>query len=605
MSVNKAVILNRVEDAKHCIANNLCHDSILFSTNTSVDTYLKYEHNIECKCLSHFLEEQYIIKELKDCRIDSDKIVKELDAQFSAEINKFYGFEKMSFFKCLYSYILMYHLVNCKTILRALDIVIEQHNLDHLSIYELHDEPFLKLPLKMKDMTSLLEKKINVEIIYNEAKTEKKSNYRKIFRSPRKALTKIKEYIKDLKLLYFKDGRDTVLLYEGLYDLLFLKKELKNFNIIYCKEPDCFPVFLRAQKDDVKKLELNIGSKKDSLTGLMKTLIKKHFEDNIQNYISAVKYLDILHKRYDIKAAVCGNSPALDIKSIIFEYLKSKNVPVIIGAHGFNYGLQDQFRYHFNSDYKRCDYFLSYGFTKIDLLNLYGEDAKSIKCEILPYGSKMIRNPEKLNIKKRKIIDILFPITTNISLFGNTLVRIKPELLTEIQIRLLKYLDSKKNYSIAVKPLFSYNDYSGCSVIPILRRLRNVRVIDHLSFSDALEKYDVKSVLIENITTTLGQAVPYDTEIFALGCSMDFFEQSSLELLKKRIYYSLYVEDIMKFMDLFLEKNLAKKRDEEFLNRYLVKENRETNIINMINHLAKNYPLELNEIQRKEELLYK
>lgn len=588
VKIKKAVILHRVEDAKNCIGNNLHYDCILFSTNSSVDTYLKYEHNIDCKCLSYFLDEQCIIKEIKNSCSETDSILKELDMQFSAAINKFYGFENISFFKSLYSYGLKCHLADYKTILAAVDTVIEQYNLEHLSVYELKDEPIFGMYINIKDLFLLLSKKIPVDIIPNAIKPERKYKYKRIFRVPQKVLPKIYEYIRDLKFLFFKKGRDTILLHEGLYDLAFLKNRLKNFNIIYYKGDGKLLFSKKKQRVDVGKFGLDIESKKDSLTNLIKNEIKGHFENKINNYISVIKSLEALHKRYNIKLAISGNSPVFGVKPLIFEYLKSKNVPIMIGAHGFNYGLQDVFRYHFDTDYNWCDYFISYGFTKNDLLNLYGEEAKSIKCRILPYGSKMIRQAPETNARKREKIDILFPITMNKPFFlGKALARTRPDLLTEIQIKLLHYLDTKKKYSIVVKPMISYYDYSGCSVIPVLKRLKNVQVIDYLSFFDVLEKFDVKSVLIDYISTALGETIPRDIEIFAFGSSMDFIEPNVLELLKKRIHYATDVAELIKYMDLFLEKELSLKRDDGFLKRYLIKENTQENILNMINHLVK------------------
>jgi len=59
--MKKAIILNSVEDAVHCIENGLASGCILFSTHSGIDVYLKENYGLNCRCLSSFLSDDKTI----------------------------------------------------------------------------------------------------------------------------------------------------------------------------------------------------------------------------------------------------------------------------------------------------------------------------------------------------------------------------------------------------------------------------------------------------------------------------------------------------------------------------------------------------------------
>ena len=590
--MNKAVILHSVDDAMHCVKHGLYKDSLLFSTSSSVDTYLMYNHNLKSKCLSSFLSEEQVVTEMNTACEEVDNIIKNIDKLYSPKINKQYGFVGISFISGLYSFSVRYYYTAYKLILCAIDSIIKSHKISHISIYQmdLSRGPLLYIKTNIEDIIHFIDNKLSVEVIHNGTRPEQNTAFEllnKCLRRPDKVLVKLKEYLKLLRGFSLRSGRETVLMYESLYDMNFLRDNFKDFNIIYYTAHSSYPLLSRRKRFNVSsKINLKFDCNNQSFQDLAKVLIKEDFERNAERYINSVKYLDAIHRKYNIKLAITGNSAQYGIKAVIFEYLKSMGVKTIVAQHGCNYGLQDAFGFHKHSDYSRCDYFISYGFTGADLQKLYVDKLQPIRCKILPYGSAKIKMSGKTRPKRKKTIDILFPITMSLSMYAHAMTRLKPDLLTDIQLNLLNYLDTKKHHSIVVKPFENYN-YDNCSVMTTLHELSNVKIIDNLSFTEVMKKYDVKSVLIEYISTSLGEAIPYDCDIFVLGNSMDYFDHDASSLMKKRVHYTEDVEEMKELIDSCLEGRLAPKRDREFMERYLVKKNTESNIIDLIASIIK------------------
>lgn len=585
--MNKAVILHSVDDAIHCVKHGLYKDSLLFSTSSSVDTYLMYNHNLKSKCLSSFLSEERVVTEISTACEEVDNIIKDIDKLYSPNINEQSGFVGISFISGLYSFSVRYYYTAYKLILLAIDSIIKRHNISHLSIYQmdLSRGPLLCIKTSIKDITHFIDKELSVEVIHNGMRRKRNRAFELLYmcrKRPGKVFVKLKEYLKLLRGFSFRPDRETVLIYESLHDLDFLRDHFRDFNIIYYTAHSGYPLLRRRKRfNGSSKINLKFDCEIQSFQDLAKAMIKEDFERNAQRYVNSIKCLDNIHRKYNIKLAITGDSAQYGTKAIIFEYLKSIGVKTILAQHGCNYGLQDAFGFHKYSDYSRCDYFISYGFTDADLQRLYGGKLQPVRCKILPYGSAKIKMSGKTRPKRKKIIDILFPMTMSLSMYAHAMTRLKPDLITDIQLKLLNHLDTKRHHSIVVKPFTNYN-YDNCSVMTTLNDLSNINIIDNMNFTEVMEKYDVKSVLIEYISTSLGEAIPYDCEIFVLGNSMDYFDHDALSLMKKRVHYTADVEEMKELIDSYLEGRLAPKRDREFAERYLVKENTESNIIDLI-----------------------
>ncbi len=132
--MNKAVILHSVEDAEHCIKNQLHNGGLLFSTHASVDVYMKEIYGLDCQCLSKFLNVEEVIK-LRDFSSEKvDEILKRLDADVSALINNQFDL-KMRYFVPLYSYFGKHHFHGYICFVEAIKKIVNIYKLKKISFY--------------------------------------------------------------------------------------------------------------------------------------------------------------------------------------------------------------------------------------------------------------------------------------------------------------------------------------------------------------------------------------------------------------------------------------------------------------------------------------
>ena len=177
---------------------------------------------------------------------------------------------------------------------------------------------------------------------------------------------------------------------------------------------------------------------------------------------------------------IWGNPPIFRTRALLFEFLKSQGVCIIGAQHGGNYGnvIHPE---HIDSDFNRCDHYISYGFTRDDLTRTY--PGIEIQTKIHPLGSTVTTRKSK---KKKKKIDLVFPISNNYPLLRSGGIRRYPAYaLIDRQIKLLKYLDSLGNRSIYIKhfdvPIVQ--SYQRCAYLPLLKKLENVTLFDYLNLN--------------------------------------------------------------------------------------------------------------------------
>ncbi len=164
-------------------------------------------------------------------------------------------------------------------------------------------------------------------------------------------------------------------------------------------------------------------------------------------------------------------------------------------------------------------------------------------------------------------------------------MKISPDKLTERQVRLLEYLNTIEGLGIYVKQ-FRGSCYGNCSVLPVLKRLGNLKVVGYMTLTEFLNKYSPKAVLIEYPSQPLFDVLHLNTEIFLLNDYMHPYEDKALEKLKKRVHYSEDVDEIISKIDLLLKGKLERKRDDTFYKHYVYKENAKENILRLIDKLV-------------------
>ena len=108
-----------------------------------------------------------------------------------------------------------------------------------------------------------------------------------------------------------------------------------------------------------------------------------------------------------------------------------------------------------------------------------------------------------------------------------------------------------------------------------------------MKLEEYLEKYSPRIIIIECPSTPLFDCLQLDAEIFLLNDPIIPFEKYALQEIKKRVHFSEDCTDLIDQLKLFLNGKIKPKRNQEFYNHYVYKNNREKKIINDINQILK------------------
>jgi hypothetical protein len=591
--MKKALILHTVEDAKHCVENGLHDGNLLFSTHSSVDVYLGEFYGLDCRCLSSFLSPEEVIN-LRDISFEAvPGILKNLDAEVSPLLNRQFDLN-MRYFVPLYSYLGKCHYWRYACFVEAVKKVVDIYKLNKILFYDHIFNDFFCVSSDIEQCITMFFDDLEVRVIKYTKDIDSGSVYnlkkywsvlKKIKTRPfHRIKNKLDRIRKDAKFRRFSNDKKTVLLYESLYNLHFLLENLNKYNVLYYKTNSKSPLGFKYRKlisnvnVDFQSSDY-IENEKDLFARIFLKDIKEDFLENIVEYINAIIFLKEINEKYPVSLGIWGNSPVSQLKALIFEYLKSENIKILGGQHGSVYGEAYKLL-HFDTDFNRCDYFISYGFTKEDISRLYPD--KEIRIRILPFG---MTTPANKNKDLKKDIDILFPITNTMTMFKVGMMRISPDKLADRQVRLLEYLNTLKGLNIYVKPFIGSN-YNNCSVLPVLKRLKNLKVVDCISLTEFIEKYNPKAVIIEYPSSPLIDVLHLDAEIFLMGDYMHPYEHMALEELEKRVHYSEDIDEIISKITLFLKGGLREKRDNTYYNHYVYKKNTKENVLDFIEEIV-------------------
>jgi len=579
--MHRAVVLHTLRDIQHCVKHRLGRDYLLFATDPSVCVYARENYGLECSCLSKFfkLEEIISLKQYAGQRVDT--ILAGLDEQIAPSLNNEFGLS-MFYFRSLYGYHGKHHYAARMFFIESLKRAIRELGLEEVSVYAYIFNRFLDTQAGMSSLSVSLSG-VRVKVIDSEdIPLNKKMSFVTKLRFLRHLIDR--PGLKKRDRFKFVNSRKNILIYGDLYFLDFLRDQLNAYNVIDFGEGDTPSAMGMFFQDPVvsaplisdKQFDIRLDEH-NNIDDLFIEDIRQDFKKNIGKYLHGVRVLEELHRRFPISLGIWGTPLTGGLKSLVFEFLTSQKVPVLGAQHGCVYG--DSFEpWHFFSDFDRCDYFISFGFTAEDFKRLYPD--RKPKAQILPLGA--VAKP--VSLRRKRSIDLLFPISNSASIFAGGMIRTPPDILTQRQIALLEYLDSFKGASIYIKP-FSSLSFNTCAFLPVLKRLKNVRVVYGKSLLQFLEKYSPRSVLIEFPSQPLFEVLPLDTEIFLMDNSVRPFEEKALEELKKRVYYSSDLESVKLWIKLFLENNLSRKRNAEFYSHYAHKENSRENILSLVGGL--------------------
>ena len=590
-----AVILHSIDDAKHYAHHRHNEDTLLFSTHSCVDMYLKNSYGLTCNCLSSFFD----INEMVSRRVNSyrmvDEVLELLDKIISPQINQAAGFN-IDYFKTLYAYAGRYQFTNYVFFVEALRRMCDYHKVDKVHLYDRCFNFFLETKTNMGSVASLFLQDLPYEIIRYAPRKQHLSGFRQLFKvvslfkrikDPfgilKKVFKKISNKSLSLRPKKLISGRKTILISEPLYELSFLMHEklIEEYNIVYyrhngsCLAEDNCAVSI---PDVQVEFEGILGDFGDYTTyvNLFISDISSDFTKHINGYLKNIKKLAAIHRKHPVTLGIWGLDPCLGDSAMRYEYLQSEDIKVLGSQHGGLYG--ETMNIQYEAAFDRCDYFIGYGFTKEDLLRLAPD--KSLKAEILPIGKTvLVRQP-----KKTKHIDILFPITNTVSMLEGGMIRIPPDRLTERQIALLHYLNSLKDTVVYVKP-FTNSDHANLSVWAMLKKFRNIHLYDYTDLNSFLKKFHPRAVLIEYTSQPLWEVMHLDTEIFLMGDPVLPWEKQALEEVRKRVHYSEKTKETIQMIDAFLKGKLAEKRDDTFFSHYVSRDYTKENILKKIESL--------------------
>lgn len=573
----KAYILNSVYDARHCIHNKLYHNAKFFSTHSSVDIYMQKIFGIECRCVTSIIDSERGDLLKRRVSSETDLLLGKLDSAFAEQLNRELGLG-IEYFRPLYSYAGKLHFLGYEYFTEALREILDRNEFEEIIFYDYFFSEHLNIPAGMGNYLDFFFPTINKKIISYKNSILKNGA---LFKNPRcilrevanrgssLSLRRMKESLRmkfNFKKSKFRNDKKTILVQEPLYDLSFMMGELGDFNILYYPLDADFPLGFKTQNRRFNyKFDLpGFAIKDDSINHFFAADIISDFNSNINRYLAAIDLLRDIHKKQGICLGIWGNSPYKGTKALICEYLRSNKINVIGSQHGAVYGDSCE-PWHFDSDLNRCNYFLSYGFLDKDLMRIYPES--DIRTKVIPVG----KSPQFNDVTKKKNIDILFPLTNSISIFGGGTLRIPPHELTQRQIFLLRYLDSLKDIKVYVKP-FPGSGYGNCSVLPVLSSLKNISVVKDISLIAFLNKYNPRVILLDLPSTPLYEVIGLDAEIFLMDDKCHTFDRQALEMLERRVHFSRDQNEIVSKIGAFLNGEITSKRDESFRNYYVRKQ---------------------------------
>jgi hypothetical protein len=579
MGVSRIVVLHTVDNVDHCIANHLHNDAILLSTHTSADVRLKETYGLSCRCLSAFLSVQEAKDYMEVADREVEKILLYLDRHLSPNLNGRLGFN-INYFRPLYGYMGKYqfHGLLCFTEAlrralsdyRAVSLTIYPHPFDHYALGQLAG-------VALEEYVVRCFPDVQISVVGTGASPTRQRRRKGAWRRfvSRRAFDKgvaLLSAAMRSRPLAFRENKPTIAIFEPLYALESLPESLRDCNLLYYRAGSTHPLgFNPSNKGHIADRESGLDLFADIYPGeeqLSKSFAAgtiQHLKEALPRYTETLLTLRKAHERYPIKLAIWGVPPDNGVGTLLAEFLRSVGVPIAIAQHGFSYGDCQMGNKHFDSDFNRCDYFLSYGFTDDDLRRVYPERKRY--PTVIPVGGSW---PSKPASRKRRVAAV-FPLTLSAPFFYGAMAQCPPHELTERQLRILEYLDSLKNPEIFVKPL-PYPSPDTCAVLPVLKRLANLKVVDAVTFPAFLQRYHPDAVILEQPATPLYEALLCDTEIFVLTDPYFSFEQQARLELERRVHFADSLGHMIRELDLFFSGKLAKKRDETFVNHYLMRD---------------------------------
>ena len=577
-------ILNCVEDAKSFLSEfeGEHRQWDLFSTHDGVGDFLS-SRNVECTNLTSFITNAFLVRTFKEIEEPFDQLTCHLDRSVSKKVSETLGISAPACFDSLYAYIGKLKLLGLLKVNQALENLLGQNVPKKFLVYHSANTEFLDGSDAIVELVKMHSKKLGFDVVLKE---------NTIDYVPVSFGKKISPYWTNPVQL--DKGKKTIILLGYLYDLNFLKNQLPAiYNTILWPQlgyPGNLPSTRNADENLFDQLRSTISSLQtkslmpDNDFGLNFWLLMVarsmigDFLRHLEDYLVPLLVLNDFKSKHPIHLGIWGNPPHSGSKALLANFLMINGIPVIGSQHGGNYGTQNCYSIHFDTDFSRCTHFLSYRFTEKDLKSTYPN--RTTNCEIIPVGSFMEERRVRSPAKRKPKVDLLFPLTNAMSIF-NEGCRPKSDGLTSCQIKLLERLNQFTDIRVVIKP-FKNSSSSNCSVLQVISKLKNIEIINDVDLTDYLEKNEVRAMVSEYPSSPMFEVLGMNTEIFQLSAPNIPFSKEVIALLEKRVHWFEDVDSLLNILELWAKDNLPPKRDMSFYNRFLYKENTEDLILKTI-----------------------
>jgi len=571
--MRSAILLHRVEDARHLLERGV-PDADLLCTHSGIEVFLRERHGLDCPCLSRFVPPAEL-QGLSD-RVSKavDPILDELDAAVSPALEKACGL-RMRLFRPLYSYLGKYHYASYELFRGILSQLHADRGYDHILCYERSLDDFLAIRCRLTGLQDLLPEGVLLEKVEDGPPPGSAQGDRRVWRTlgalgAAGVLDRLwrrgHERLLALRHRAYRPGLPSALLSEPLYDLASLNEGIEGCNVAYWPAGAEFPIGVAAPSGLLEAAAIPLPERVAAAEGdpVREAFVRDLREDFQRQFAAnlrpALALRESLRNR-PLSLGVWGNPPVGGPRALAFEFLRCAGIPVLGAQHGSMYG--DMFvPWHFDSDFNRCDRYLSYGFDEADLGRLY--PGRRSAARIVPVGKANLPVPRSGAVP----VDILFPLTNSISLFEGGMTRTLPHELTERQLAILRHLDGIPRLRICAKP-FPNAGPANCSVWEILRGLRRVEVAQGRTLMEFLQGHSPRIVVIEYPSTPVAEVLGLDAEVFMMGDPLIRYDAQALGLLRKRVHYFEETAPLLDALDAFLRGDLAPLRDDGYYRRYV------------------------------------
>ncbi|MCF6330690.1 MAG: hypothetical protein L3I99_04000 [Sulfurimonas sp.] len=576
------VFVHTIEDidyfTKNIVKNNNTY--IIYVSHAGVYEYIKefYDYKVV------FLPELLTQKEIDDINLHAKKLsndlVDNLDQKYSMLISQRFNVEKLNYFRPLY----LYHLqliLSGFLIFEELLLKINDGN-DNV-VFDYSDNFYGVFTLKEFLTYTLKSHNLKFDWKRSNVRKENKNIVKFIIRLLRN-LNKV--YFRLLNILnqylsYISRNKKTILYMESLYNLDFIKRS-KQFKLVpYGNQALSNKFCITSNYPDIENINdvfEVLDLEKDDIEVFIASLLIRDFVNNSSKYYIGLKTLDDLINKDTIDLAIWGNPPTFGFKALFYEYCRVKDIKVLGMQHGSGWLFNNNINY--DSEFTRCDYYISYGFSQGDYEAYFGSNG----IKIYPYGSTKLCRIDIIN--KKNTVDILFPVSNTVSIFNGGFFRVRPDVLHNEQMKIVSLLEneSKNHITSLIKPYLRTNILQT-SVFLELKKLKFAKVDWDNTFVDVLNKVNPKCVVIEYMSTPLYEVLGRDVEIILFIRENEVLTSKARKMLEKRVHI---VKNFKEFENIFInwkDNKLPKKRDDSYFNYYVNKADTKTNIVELIKSL--------------------